>query len=193
MDVKPKIICLTPVRNEAWILDRFLKATSLWADHIIIADQTSTDGSREIALKYPKVILIDNNSQDYNESVRHKLVINEARKIDGKRLLVTIDADEVFTPNIFDSAEWNTIINAKEGTLFKFQWANICPNLNEMWLEAFYPWAFMDNNFEYSGKLIHGPRIPIPTNTDTIIINQIKVIHFQYTDWNRMESKQRYL
>jgi len=28
----PTIICLTPVRNKAWILDRFLQATSLWAD-----------------------------------------------------------------------------------------------------------------------------------------------------------------
>ena len=61
------IICLTPVRNEAWILDKFLQCTSLWADYIILADQMSTDGSREIALKYPKVILVDNNSATFNE------------------------------------------------------------------------------------------------------------------------------
>ena len=36
-----KIICLTPVKNEGWILERFLKCTSLWADYIIIADQSS--------------------------------------------------------------------------------------------------------------------------------------------------------
>jgi hypothetical protein len=29
---------MTPVRNEASVLHAFLKATSLWADHIIIAD-----------------------------------------------------------------------------------------------------------------------------------------------------------
>ncbi|MDR1737564.1 MAG: hypothetical protein LBR66_01915 [Candidatus Symbiothrix sp.] len=28
--MKPAIICLTPVKNEAWILDRFLTAASLW-------------------------------------------------------------------------------------------------------------------------------------------------------------------
>jgi glycosyltransferase involved in cell wall biosynthesis len=49
--MKPTIICLTPVKNEAWLLDRFLQATSLWADFIIIADQMSTDGSQEIAKK----------------------------------------------------------------------------------------------------------------------------------------------
>ena len=41
---KPLLIDLTPVFNEAWVLPAFLKATSLWADYIIIADQMSTDG-----------------------------------------------------------------------------------------------------------------------------------------------------
>ena len=36
---KPTVVCLTPVKNEAWILDRFLKCAGLWAEHIIIADQ----------------------------------------------------------------------------------------------------------------------------------------------------------
>ncbi len=45
---KPVLICLTPIRNEAWILERFLQCASLWADYIIIGDQNSDDGSREI-------------------------------------------------------------------------------------------------------------------------------------------------
>ena len=76
---KPFLICLTPVKNEAWILHAFLKATSLWADYIIIADQMSTDGSREIALSYPKVILIDNDNQEFNEVERQKMLIDKAR------------------------------------------------------------------------------------------------------------------
>jgi len=34
-----RIVVVTPVRNEAWILERFLSVTSRFADHIIIADQ----------------------------------------------------------------------------------------------------------------------------------------------------------
>ena len=67
---QPKIICLTPVRNEAWILKAFLSATSLWADIIIIADQMSTDGSREIARQFPKVKLLENNRSDIQKPVR---------------------------------------------------------------------------------------------------------------------------
>ena len=51
MSNRPLLVVLTPVRNEAWVLHAFLKATSLWADHIIIADQMSTDGSRDIYIR----------------------------------------------------------------------------------------------------------------------------------------------
>ena len=97
--IKPLLICMTPIRNEAWVLHAFLKATSIWADYIIIADQLSTDGSREIALSYPKVILIDNNHPDYNEADRQKMLIDRARQIEGDKILFGLDADEIFAAN----------------------------------------------------------------------------------------------
>lgn len=191
--MKPTVICLTPVRNEVWILDRFLKASSLWADHIIIADQMSTDGSREVALQYPKVILIDNPSATFNEPERQKLLIEEARKISGPRLLITLDADEIFTPNVLTSPEWQTIMTSKRGTIFKFQLANIRPDLQNMWLASYFPWGYMDDGSEHtSNDKIHSGRIPLPSGHDGITLNQIKVIHFQFTDWERMQSKHRW-
>lgn len=190
---KPTIICLTPVRNEAWILDRFLKSASLWADHIIIADQMSTDGSREIAKKYSKVILIDNCSDTFNEPERQKLLIDEARKIIGPRLLITLDADEIFTPDILTSSEFDTILNSPPGTIFKFQLANIRPDLLNMWLVPHFSWGYMDDGFQHDGtRKIHSARIPLPLNHDILKLNQIKVIHFQYTNWKRMQSKHRW-
>ena len=67
MKHKPLLICLTPVYNEAWILPAFLKATSLWADYIIIADQMSTDGSRDIYKDYDKVIMVDNPRKEMHQ------------------------------------------------------------------------------------------------------------------------------
>ena len=69
---KPLIICLVPVKNEAWILDRCLATASTWADVIIVADQMSTDNSREIALKYPKVQLIENPSVSFCRKNRNR-------------------------------------------------------------------------------------------------------------------------
>jgi len=191
--MKPTIICLTPIKNEAWILDTFLQATSLWADYIIIADQLSTDGSREIALKYTKVILIDNNSESFNEPERQKLLIQEARKIPGKRLLITLDADEIFTPNIFESEEWKVMITSEPGTIFKFQLANLRPDFRTFWFEDYFPWGFMDNGVEHDvTDKIHTTRIPLPVDAESIEIKNIKVMHLQYTNWKRMQSKHRW-
>ncbi len=190
---KVTIICLIPTRNNASLLFRCLQSASLWADYIIICDQMSTDGTREIALSFPKVKLIDNPLEEYNESVRQKLLINEARKIEGQRLFIALDADEIFTPNILYSSEWKTILNAKPGTIFKFQWANFGPNSSYMWLGYHFPWGYMDDGYEHEeNKPIHSGRIPIPLTHDIIQLNQIKVIHFQFVDWQKMLIKHCY-
>lgn len=193
----PTVICLTPVKNEAWILDRFLSAASLWADYIIIADQMSTDGSREIALNYPKVILIDNTSTEFNELDRKRLLINEARKIKGPRLLITLDADEIFSPEIFTSGEWSEVLNQKPGTVIDFQWANLLPDFKKMWLSYFFPWGYMDDdNEDYDIGLeknsIHCARVPMVENSLHYRVTSFKVMHFQYTNWERMLIKQKY-
>jgi Glycosyl transferase family 2 len=189
---KPTVICLTPIRNEAWILYRFLKCASLWADHIIIADQHSTDGSREIALKFPKVILVENSSVSYNELERQKLLIYEARKIPGKRLLISLDADEALTANFIYSPEWCTTINSLPGTVIKFQWVNIRPDFQTYWTSRDLPLGFMDDGNDHRGQSIHSPRIPISVSAPTIVLRDIKVLHYQYTDWERMQSKHRW-
>jgi glycosyltransferase involved in cell wall biosynthesis len=193
---KPSIICLTPVKNEAWILDRFLKCASLWADYIIIADQMSTDGSREIAVKYPKVILIDNPSVEFNEPERQKLLLNKVRQIETngqKKLIIALDADEFLTANFHESVEWETLLKAPIGTIFYFSLINIKPNFKEYWRKDYFAWGFMDDEISgHEGSLIHSKRIPIPQNATKFICEDIKVLHYQYTDWQRMQSKHRW-
>ena len=194
---KPYIICLTPVKNEAWILDRFIQCTSLWADHIIIADQMSNDGSREIALKYRKVQLIDNPSEEFNEPERQKLLLNAARQVDTKnhkKLLITLDADEFLSANFHESKEWETICHTSAGTIIRFDFLNIHPDFKQYWSGGMQmPWGFMDNNLsEHQGSLIHSYRIPLPENAHVIHTKTIKVLHYQFTDWSRMQSKHRW-
>lgn len=192
MPEKPVIICLTPVRNEAWILDTFLQSTSVWADHIIIADQNSTDGSKEIASKYPKVILIENKSENYDEHARQELLLAEARKISGKRLLVSLDADEIFTANFTETKDWQLILSAKPGDSFGFRWVNLKPGFKKGWHSEHFPWAMIDDNSSHNGRLIHSPRLPVKDPDKVIKLENIFVLHYQYTNWKRMESKHRF-
>lgn len=190
---RPKIICLTPVRNESWVLERFLKAASLWADYIIVADQQSTDGSREIAQSFSKVRLIENNSVTFNEVDRQKMLIRAAREIEGPRLLITLDADELFSPELFTTNTWNQVLNSEPGTIFKFQWASFLPGHKRFWLGYHFPWGYMDDGAAHSdSRYMHSSRIPLPEGHPTVEINDIKVIHYQYSDPDRNRSKQRW-
>jgi hypothetical protein len=193
---KPIIICLTPVKNEAWILEKFLKCASLWADYIVIADQMSTDGSREIAMNNPNVILIDNTSIEFNEPERQKLLLNAARKIPHngqKKLFIALDADEFLTANFHESEEWAAILKSPIGTVFNFSLINIKPDFKEYWRRDYFSWGFMDDETTtHEGSLIHSTRIPIPQNSTKFICHDIKVLHYQYTDWQRMQSKHRW-
>jgi len=190
---KPKIICVTPIKNEAWILDRFIQCASLWADHIIIADQNSTDGSQEIARQYPKVTLIENPSPVYDEGARQTLLLNAARQIPGDRLIIALDADEMLTANWLTSSEWRQILQAPKGTVLYFQWVNVMPECASGWLcEDKLPLGFVDDDSDHSGQAIHSKRIPLPEKAPSIKLQDVRVLHYQYTDWDRMESKQRW-
>ncbi len=189
---KPTIICLTPVKNESWILDRFLQCASLWADHIIISDQ-STDNSAEIARSYPKVTVVHNPAIGYNEAERQKLILAEARKIPEPRLLITLDADEAFTANFMTSPEWQTLLNIPVGNAVRFQWANLMSDMEHYWLAPWdYAWAFMDDGSEPQWSTLHTTRIPAPLNAPDILMRDIKVMHFAYLDKRRQESKRRW-
>lgn len=190
---KPTIICLTAVRNEAWILDRFLKCASLWADHIIIADQQSDDRSREIARNYPKVVLIDNPFSAPNEYERNKILLEAARRIPAPRLLIVLDADEILTANFMESPEWDMILSAPLGSVIKFNRAELRPDLCSYWMSIHeFPLGFMDDGSKYASAEIHSIRIPVTPGTPTITLQEIKVLHYQYTDWERMRSKHRW-
>lgn len=188
-----KLVCLIPTRNNESHIERCLQSASLWADYIIVCDQMSTDATRFICRKFSKVLLIDNNTIEYNESHRQKLLINEARKIDGLKVLIALDADEMFTPNVLSSNEWKQMLSLKPGTIIKFQWANFRPDFKTMWLGYHFPWGYVDDGYEHTEtKTIHSGRIPLPENHEIFEMNEVKVIHFQFTDWEKMQSKHRY-
>ena len=188
-----KIICLTPVKNEAWILETFLKCASLWADQIIIADQMSTDGSREIAKKYPKVTLIDNHSEAFNEPERQKLLINQARLVEcDRRILIALDADEVLVGDIACFVQ-NKLNEIARGSVLTFDWLNVNSNRRDYWKsKCKMPFGFIDDGSEHCGELIHSTRVPAPKAARFFHMQTLQVLHLQYIDWDRMQSKHRW-
>ena len=193
-------IVMTPVRNEAWVLRAFLESTSRWADYIIIADQMSTDGSREIAAQYEKVILIDNKNPEFNEAERQAMLVAKAREVAAGRdtLLWGLDADEILAANFQETKDWKHILNSVPGDVFWFKWAEICPNQREYWLSptTYYPWLFHDDGKEPHGNYVrnmHSMRIPYPIEEKQMYyVDDFRVLHLAYLNPFRTQAKRRF-
>lgn len=183
------IICLTPIYNEAHRLKRFLLATSLWADHIILADQMSDDGSREIAAGFPKVIVVDNKSKQYDEGHRKRLLTESARKIAKNAIHVALDADEFLTGNFSNEAEWAALKNAPSNSMVFFPWLQVTADIKRAWHSETLPFAYIDDSQQAVEDItFQGPRIPLPAQ-HRIYMNRVGVLHYHYVDHDEMWAK----
>lgn len=188
-----KIITLLPVKNEAWILEYSLKNFSKFSDYIIIADQMSTDGSREIYKKFPKVRTIDNKEIYHSNIVRWKL-LDEARKYGKNNLIICLDADEIVLPNSFDSIKEN---GYKPGQSFEMPWIQLWKSSNKYrvdsgWDKLTKICAFIDDeNQNYQKKFVindHTARVP-ESNIPAIRI-QSPLLHLEYIPFEKSQLKQ---
>lgn len=194
---RPQLIVLTPVRNEAWILKAFLSATSLWADHIIIADQMSDDGSRELYKQFSKVKVIDNPRKEMHQAATRRLLFEEAKKIEGDKILFALDADEFLSGNFVEAEGWKTIMNSEPGDVFEFRWMNLSEDATKYSTWQPYYWAaHMDEellNGEFPDNFIHEWRLPWPEHEKHVhIIEDISFIHFARVNVKRQRNKERF-
>lgn len=200
---RPLLICLTATRNYGWITSLFLKANSLWADYIIVVDQMSTDGTRELALSFPKVILIDNEDLNYSETKRSEIAINRAREIPGDKILFCLAIDEILSSNYWNTKDWERLLKSKPKDVFCLSWANLLPDRmsyfsvnnqeNEVqWMAR----IFHDDGktpYNNNGLDMHTHCIPYPENDlKEYYIKDFKILHFAYysEQWNK--AKQRF-
>lgn len=190
--MKPQLICLTPVKNEAWILRQFLRAASIWADRILVLDQQSTDASREIALEFPKVRLLRNPSQEFNEPERQRLLIEAAREEPTPRILITLDADEFLAADAIGSEEWERALREPTGTIFELPRVDLWQTRRWCLHTGHFEWGFVDDGSPHHGRTIHSPRIPLPDGAPRFRFERTRVLHTQFLNLPRMRSKHRW-
>jgi hypothetical protein len=191
------IICMTPACNEDWVLERQLACASLWADHILVADQRSTDRSRDIIKSFPKAVLIDNPSPVYNIGEARLLLLAEARKIKGPRVLVALDADEILSATVLTSTAWKAAQSLPVGTVL---------TLDLPLIEAdFATYTWFDDSFamtiglidgddggEMAAPPMHEPRLPIAPGAPHVPIPDVTVMHLQTHYRARFLAKHRW-
>jgi hypothetical protein len=188
---RPRVICVTPVRNEAWTLERFLRSAERWADHIVLGDQQSSDNTRQIAARFEKVVVAENRGEGYDEGERHRVVLEAARRFPGPRVIVAVDADEALSAAVLDSPEWERALRSPPGTVLYAWWVNYLPGCAHAWMGERIPMGFVDDGREHSPGLFHVKRMIVRPDDPVVELDDVKLLHFQYVDWKRMKSKQR--
>lgn len=193
----PALVVLTPVRNEAWILRAFLEATSLWADHILIADQMSTDGSREIAQSFPKVTMIDNDRKEMHQAATRRLLFEESKKIPGDKILFALDADEFLAGDFVHSDDWRRMMESEPNDAFCWRWMNLKKDdIQQYSSYKYFYWAVHESKEIWEGKFpdnfIHEWRLPWPPKARTINLDELRSLHFARVNQVRQRNKERF-
>ncbi len=188
----PSIVVLTPVRNESWILERFLAVTSQFADVIIVADQRSTDASREICRRFAKVIVIDNADPEYNERSRQQQLIAAARElVSGAKILMAIDADEILAADSLASPEWADLRRAPPGTALYFEKPDLLSPPNRQRPSTPFPLGYSDDGRSHNGLFIHSTRIPAGGSIPRLDVPGIRFLHLAMTRPHEFYARQR--
>jgi hypothetical protein len=192
------VICLTPVKNEAWILETFLQCASLWADHIVVADQGSTDDSVDICGRFPKVRVVTNDTSDYSEQYRQKLLLRAARSISPDAILIALDADEFLSANSLQSQEWTTLKELPGGTSIEFPRIDVDPGAMTYFYHTVedgnmaFDCGYVDDGASHRGTEIHSTRVPHPPGAPVFRCQECIVLHYQFVSPNRVDSKHRW-
>ena len=204
---QPIHVVMTPTRNEAWVIRAFLECNSLWADYIIIADQMSTDGTREIIYEYQnkwreehqcQLIMINNANPEFNEAERQSMLVAKAREVAAGRdtLLWGLDADEILPANWQVTDDGKHILNSKKGDVFWFKWAQLAPDKIHYGDSDYFPWLFHDDGVEPHGNYVrnmHSMRIPYPIEEQQLyFVKDFRVLHCGLLDPLRIAAKNRF-
>jgi hypothetical protein len=96
-----RLVAVSIVKNEADIIEAFVRHTLAWVDHHLIFDHDSTDGTREIlgALKHeglPLTLFCD-DAPGHLQQARSNHLTRFAAEAHGAEWVLPLDADEILT------------------------------------------------------------------------------------------------
>jgi Glycosyl transferase family 2 len=183
------VLLLCPARNACQELVRSLPTWELIADKIIVADQNSTDGSREYLQSREKVLIIDNLGKEYDEVRRNTLLVAAAREIHEGAIHLTLDADEILSSNVIDSPEWRHFRQMEPGTVGEFNWIQLWKTPEKYIAKGVggptrYSLAFIDDGRPVEGrKRMHEQRgVGVQCPDRKFVFNDVVCLHYAWVN-----------
>ena len=193
-----KIIGLLPVKNEAWILPHALRSLTAFCDVVIVADQNSDDGSREICRTFPNVVVVESAESRTCTRARWQL-LDAARSYDGCNLLWSTDADELVSPPAAKRFLDQRRAELTPGTVVECRYVHLWGGFDRYrvfsvnYAPRWKALAFVDDRrMDWNRanlRSLHEPRVPIDGAAATIQAD-VAVLHLQWLLPNRTQSRQ---
>lgn len=181
---RPLLIVTSCTRNYGWVTRAFLEGNTRWADYIVIVDQMSTDGTREMCAEYKNVVIVDDLDMTYKESTRAKMGFMKGRELAAGRdaIYFALDIDEVMPANWMQTEDGKKILNSKPGGMFQLEWANIMPGMKEQRRFGWQYKIFHDNGIEWqdADHEMHTPLLPYSSwdDEDMNSVHDFPLLHF---------------
>lgn len=189
-----KTVVLMPIRNELAMLQYNLPNILKWADHVIIADQHSTDGTRELYKKYPEIVVVDNNHKGHSNEVYWQL-LDEARRFGDKNLIFYIDADEWVPADMMRNEL--SMTDYDPGTQFEMSWIHPWKAGDRYRVDGVYRTLGKRVGWVDNGEYLHERKYVINAHTSAIpkcdgpvIRLETPMLHLQFMAWERLQWKQ---
>lgn len=193
---RPLLIVTSCTRNYGWVTRAFLEGNTRWADYIVIVDQMSTDGTREMCAEYKNVVIVDDPDMTYKESTRAKMGFMKGRELAAGRdaIYFALDIDEVMPANWMQTEDGKKILMSRPGDMFQLEWANILPGMKE---QRRYGWqykVFHDNGIDWQDAdfEMHTPLLPYSSwdDEDMNSVHDFPLLHFGICNakWSKYKS-----
>jgi len=190
----PSVVCLTPMRDEAWVLERLIRTTLAWADELILLDHGSGDGSRELAAQHDRVHVVDGADTGFDETAWRRRLLAEARARHARPcVLVALDADEVLSGRPPNDLR-RRLLDLPDGAFGEVPWVHLLPAMQLCARDGRKRLVFADDGrTAVSGGFFHAPRFAVTEIGSAVhVLGDLVVLHYQSTDPLRMRSKHRW-
>lgn len=177
-------ICLTPTKNEEWVVGFTANNNHHFFDLVCYYDQLSDDNTVEMVLKIQNSFVKINDSLEFNEFDRQNSMINIARSLDCNSFFA-LDADEALLGN--RKTFMHELAFLEPGTSVYYEVINITPDAKNFWSAGFSRFGFIDDGTPHDPTIFHSQRVP--KGSCSYYSKDIKVIHFQYINRLRFCAK----
>jgi len=210
---RPRLVGLANIKNEAWIIERWLERTSKIVDCIIVVDGGSTDGTVEILERHPAVheIIRIPKGHDDRELLNLNRLLAAVRPLNPEWVLL-LDADEIMDarlPGMLDDLLSRPGVGRylfREITLWRSnQYYRVDKPERYMRIHSGFPsllrytpalkWVYPVSLKGYVYLLLTQrlwpPRFPLGHRElvgiagSTVELGDVVKIHYHYADWDR--------